>query len=284
MDRWPKIEDEKTHARLTMDDDSFAGLAARVASSIGLREFAEADLERAIGYPWQRGHNSFLLRDQIAGPIEPAEAALLTSSSPQRIPLIAFGANAAAKPLAQKLSALPDNEREVPVFAGYLQDYALGFSPHLTIYGSLPATLLARAGERLRTSLLLVTEAQFRVLTWTEFNYLLAAIPAGSFEPDLPIKIPQPIYAYVSRHGALAIDGDVPTMSLAEEGQAAGASSQIEALRFAARTVLGDDATEREIVKRTIEDYSWAVEYAAPRLLTSAAPLSREQWQIYPQE
>jgi hypothetical protein len=148
-------------------------------------EGAEAAiLQRALRYPFEAPEGSFVL---AGGRARPAGD---TPAPEGREPLLAYGANRSPGMLAAKLgtSAEPLLAERVSV-----PDHDIVYSAHVSPYGAVPATILPCPGATATASVLHLTPAQRRALDATELNYEIAAV-AG-----LP--------AYVSRHGALELDG-----------------------------------------------------------------------------
>lgn len=284
MTNWPQISDERTLRRFAIGDQDFAALASRLAQRIGGQQFTDEHFARAINYPWHvtASVDGFLLRDgrvSNLGQVDESEQVRATDGRTRRGDevhgLIAIGSNASPEALGEKLSALdPGEDQEVLAIAGSLSGVAVGHSPHLAIYGSLPATLFEHAGATTPVSLLLVTTSQLKALTQTEFNYLLARLPGDRFSGSLPVAADRPIYAYVSRHGVVVDESGAP-LPLARPHQQ-------ELLDRVARVAIDESATAIDLVRRTIESYAWAVDEAKPRIAAIASPLDRSAWELHP--
>lgn len=228
---------------------------------------AEADYERATRYPWERPETSYLLRDGEVVPLTSAEQ-LETLSGAGRTALITFGSNGSPQVLRRKLSQLPE-AGELAVLTGWLEGFAVAPSAHLALYGALPATILRDPASRVRAGLLLVDDAQLEAIGLTEFNYHVVRLTAEDFSSDLKLPRSAAPLAYVSRHGHFAPAGhDTRTLS------------QAAVLELAADVVLGPHGDGRELVRRTIADYRWAMEVAEPALAEHAERFERAQWEI----
>lgn len=273
---WPQIDDRRTLDRFSMSDAEFAALAERLADRIGGATYTAAHLERALSYPWHESPTSvgFHLVDDAITELD-ANGIPTTDRWHERHGLIAIGSNADAATLRSKLAGMPDpNDRELIGLHGELVDFMVGHSPHLAVYGALPATLLHRPRVSARVTLLMVTSAQLTALSRTEFNYLLARVPAERFVG--PVKPPgqQALLAYVSRHGVVT-DGQGEPLALQRPHQRA-------LLDRVAQSTLGESAKADDVVRRTVESYSWAVREARPRLSAFARPLDRTEWDLHP--
>lgn len=253
---WPPIDDPKLASLLEMADDQFAALASKLAARIDRRAYTPADYKHAIGYPWERPGRSFCIGTPAA-----------TTDGEPRFGLIAFGSNASPAVLERKLAVLPEERRALRADVGWLGDLELAHSAHLSVYGAMPATIRRAPGMRVRAALLLVTAEQFAVLTRTEFNYRLIALDGSAFSPDSPGERRDRVFAYVSRHGVYC--------------PACAFGSQAELLDHAAKVVIGSDASGADLVSRTIEDYSWAVDVAQPRLAEHAEAFDRAAWDCF---
>lgn len=231
------------------------------------RQFTAADYERATAYPFERPGASFHFRGGSANELEPGAAPPRLGG--ERRALIAIGANASPRALRRKLADLSGDDAELLVATGTLRDVAIAPSAHLAIYGALPSTLLRVPGASARAALMLVTDAQLEAIGITEFNYHVVRLPAADFTAELAIDQFEDPLAYVSSHGAFAPDG-----------AHLGDLTQAEVLDRAAAVVLGESADGRELVRRTIEDYGWAVRHAIPRLGELALPVGLEAWEL----
>ncbi len=266
-----------------MPDGEFEELAARLAKQIGGQNYVDAHYRRAISYPWSEsfGGGGYRLRENAVSPLERlpddelAQASSTTDSlDRRRYSLLAFGSNRNSDVLAKKLAHLSRDQREVIVVHGVLSGHVIGHSPHLAVYGSLPATLVSRANARADVSLLMVTAEQLHALTWTEFNYLLAKIDGKCFQSDALRQPPSDLFAYVSRHGHV-VDPDGSPLRLTGAGQA-------DLLDRAAQHAIEPTSDGRELVRRSVESYEWAVTEAKPRLRALSVPLDRKAWDLHP--
>lgn len=153
---------------------------------------------RALGYPYAIPTSSYALVDGAVAELEAAEVGL-----PERIPLLAYGSNAAPDVLARKLAAAPD---PIPAIRTVLRDFDVVYSAHVSRYGSVPATLRRSPGTEARAFVLYLTSEQLRLVSATEPNYELASFDRPSCtleEGDAPAE-PS---IFVSRHGCLLLDG-----------------------------------------------------------------------------
>jgi hypothetical protein len=105
--------------------------------------------------------------------------------------VLAYGANASPAVLRRKLGA----QAAAAVLARRvtLHDTDVVYSAHVSRHGAIPATLTRAEGTHVDAWLLAVPAASLPALDATEPNYVRAEHP--------------PAQAYLSRHGALRVDG-----------------------------------------------------------------------------
>lgn len=104
--------------------------------------------------------------------------------------VVAFGANVSAAVLAAKLGA----DAPLTAVPATLQGFDAVYSAHVSPHGAIPATLWPSPGTAIGVALLRMAPRALRALDATEPNYVRTGIAAG-------------LDAYLSRHGALRIDG-----------------------------------------------------------------------------
>jgi hypothetical protein len=262
VNSWPSFNDPRLADRLSIGNVAFNDLALKLAARVPRRDFSQTDLDRALGYPWQRPTESFRLERGVATPLDAVPSIDSTSG---QIPLLAFGSNSSPKVIADRLATTGGT---VHLLAGSLHDYEVVPSAHLAVYGSLPSTIVRSRGASEEAGLLLVNEAQLELLARYELNYRLAALPGLSFNSDIGWRTPRRIFAFVSRHGAFAPEGQSPP-------------TQAEALSKASPIALGEGGDPEALVRRTLEDYSWAVQVAKPRLVAHSEPLIEDDWELF---
>src|SRR5215216_3751466 len=110
--RWPEITEPVLRERQAMSDEEFFEFLAGLLAQVAPRTLGDAHFEQAISYPWGRPPGSCLViggqgddladmpadrRDELVGEYLHA---------PDRIPLLAYGANASPERLELKLQHL----------------------------------------------------------------------------------------------------------------------------------------------------------------------------------
>ncbi|HWP32743.1 MAG TPA: hypothetical protein VNL97_03240 [Solirubrobacterales bacterium] len=155
-------------------------------------------VERAMRYPYAVPAHAFaqLGHDTLS----PDEVEI---DRGERTPLLAYGSNGSPEVLARKLALSGD---PVLVEPGWLYDFDVVYSAHISPYGAVPATLQRSVGTAVRVAVLHLTAEQLRLLSATEPNYepthlkgVRCELASGETETELSV--------YLSRHGCLLVDG-----------------------------------------------------------------------------
>jgi hypothetical protein len=139
-------------------------------------------------YPFDRAGRSFYLHGADDGPM------------PSGPPVLAYGANASPQALARKLPGA-----RIAALAGHLRGWDVVHSAHVSPYGAVPATLVRSPGAEIDVHVLLVDEHRAR-LDATEPNYRRVELHGLDLDVDVLGRV-ESVEAYVSRHGALVLDG-----------------------------------------------------------------------------
>ena len=291
MSPWPVIGEPELLARLAMPDEQFIAHISGWTRGMGRREFTEEIYARALGYPWPRPAQSFLLTGDVVTALGDLEAtareallAELGGAESPRHPLLAFGSNGSPETLALKFAHLPESERRLLVIAGDLHDFDVGAAAGPTLYGSLPATIFPSTGTAVRASVLWVTTVQLVALTWTEISYRLGRLGGVCFAADEP-RAPalDHVYAFVSRWGAHCVDGDVVAMqAIPATGRTGPALTQEQLLDHIAAVAFGPASRSRDLVMRVMDDFGAAAAAIVPVLRATARPFRSERWTAYP--
>ncbi len=203
-------------------------------------------LERALTYPFvvasrpfvwtargsrQLGHPELGHREVGRPELGHPEAAHLQRGDGEpdlihdRIPVLAYGSNAAPSQLDRKFAdqrfsdpATPDGF--IPVLRATVPDVDVAYSAHLAGYGSVPATLCRRPGTLLTTFVSWLTPRQQERMDETEgmgSAYELRRLPGVQWEPppragrvrNPPTAEPGPVLAYVSTRGCACVAGEL---------------------------------------------------------------------------
>lgn len=165
-------------------------------------------LARAVAYPFPAPLRSFLQVGSRTSAIPPGDLDL-----DGRRPLVAYGANAAPQILARKLAPMP--RVPLPVLRAELDDFDVVYSAHISPYGAVPATLQRSPGTTVPVFVAFPTPEQERLLTATEPNYHLHVLEGLAVRTELDHPL-EPLYAYLSRHGCLMLDGSEVALAAIE--------------------------------------------------------------------
>jgi hypothetical protein len=269
------ITDAALLERLALSDEQFLEAFLAIAANIPAREWTPAESARGLRYPWHRPEGSYLLRDGATLPAD--EDAVVRHLGAGRAPLLAFGSNVAPKNLAIKLAHHEEAEdREVLVLAGELHDLDVVAAASVTLYGAMPATLTASPGTRVRAAVLLVTATQLTTLTWGEIPYRLGRLDGAAFVTDEAVELDDP-FAYVSRWGAFAPDGDpAPLAAVPATGRAWREWTQGELLERAA-AIVGEESGEA-LVRAMYADAGRTQARVLPGLRPHSQPFVFDGW------
>ncbi|MCH9019667.1 MAG: hypothetical protein IIA73_04805 [Proteobacteria bacterium] len=187
-------------------------------------------LERAKRYPYPAPRHSYLFVNgvahelaevgehpvgdgvvNVADRLAPVAKALRDLGVPgldERVPVLAYGSNAAPEQLARKYAQL-DGDVVIPVLRARLAGYDVVYAPHITGYGAIPATLEVSAATVAGVAVAFLTAPQLALMHDTEIaalNYVYGRLSHLALEFDgLPAL--DSVYAYLTLHGSLALDG-----------------------------------------------------------------------------
>jgi hypothetical protein len=201
----------------------------------------DAIVERALAYPFDPPDGSYVLDGRAPRPLRPGDL------SGDLHPVLAYGSNCSTRALLRKFAG----DLRLPVVAGELRGFDVVYSSHLSAYGSVPVTLHPAPAARLRTFVTLVTDEQLVRLGETEFNYAVHRLDGAHFGgPAIEVEGP---LAFVSRHGALGIDGG--PVPLRERRQ----PEMLERVR----AYLAPDESLRDFIVSNVRDPERAVAFTA---------------------
>lgn len=185
---------------------------------------------RALDYPFAIPSRSYAL---VAGDV--VEVDRVEVDLGERRALLAYGSNAAPEVLSRKLAAAPE---PVPVLRTTLRDFDVVYSAHVSPYGAIPATLARSPGTEVWAFVAYLTSEQLALVSATEPNYDLARFdrPSCTLEKG---AAPSELEVYLSKHGALLIDGrEVALSEIQAEGRRFAQMSQREIQQRARESLL----------------------------------------------
>ena len=180
-------------------------------------------LALAKSYPYTAPEISYLFADGQAGPIERADFA-------GRVPVLAHGSNRSPEQLKRKFGSAA----EIPVSFGWLADYDVVYSAHITQYGAVASTLQHRPGTRVRLAVTWLDEIQLTRMHETEgpSNYAFGRLIGIDLTVEHgPVVEHTEAFVYLGRNGCLDLnDGPVGLSAVTAEGRGHHAHHQEEAL------------------------------------------------------
>jgi hypothetical protein len=283
---WPPITEPELVQRLALSDEAFMRLVERLATAIGRREFTREAYERALSYPWERPNGSYALREDRVEAFSDLSAAARISTlaelTADRHPMLAFGANASPSALSIKFAHFPErSDREILVLTGHLSDVDVGAIAAPGMMGYMPATLFASPGTAVRAAVVWATPAQATQLAWSEVGYRLGRLDEARFEMDEDDVEVEDVFAFVSRFGALCIEGrPVALAAVPARGRTALALSQEELLDTVAGRLLGPGSRAEDLMRAAFEDMADLYARGAPLREESQPLLSA--WTPFP--
>jgi hypothetical protein len=185
-------------------------------------------LSYACGYPWGPAPGSCVFAGgelvEMTGWDGPGGPGLRG-----RQPVLAYGSNASLDALKRKFGA----RETIPIVSGAVADRDVVYSAHISPYGAIPATLYGSPGTSLPVCVMWLSGDQLDLLHASEPNYrFVRSRLAVELEPGGQLVGPG---AYVSRHGALRLNGQAVALeALAARGRklpALGQRDVLEAVR-----------------------------------------------------
>jgi hypothetical protein len=198
-----------------------------------------------MGYPYERPTRPFAQRGHRtmgadeAG-IDPAE----------RVPLLAYGSNAAPRVLARKLAL---SSEPVLVVPATLRDFDVVYSAHISPYGAVPATLQRSPGTTVEVHVIYMTEAQIELITATEPNYEPTSLQDVECRLEGGETLTE-LTAYVSRHSCLLLDGtEAALAAVPATSRAFPALTEPEALERVRALTAPDEDVESFVLANVVD-------------------------------
>lgn len=286
MPEWPRISEQELLDRLALDDRQFAAFIQALMPQVPPRAYGAASFAQVLGYPWARPAGSYRLTAdgvELLADLSAADRdhALDQFAAPGRgrVPVLAFGSNAAPAVLERKFGHFPsEDDRAVLALTGCLHDFDVGASPQPAIYGAMPATLFPSPGTAVSATLLWVTETQFTQLAWSEISYRLGRLRTR-FELDDGATSFEEVLAFVSRFGAFCVEErPVALAAIPASGRTAAALTQEQLLDAAAALAIGPDVRAEALVRAIFEDMGEIAPKIAATVHQAALPFASERW------
>jgi hypothetical protein len=164
----------------------------------------QAKLARARGYPYAIPEGSYLWRGGEVAAFDP-------KLRKNRTPVLAIGSNQSPDQLTRKFGDMG----EIPVQRGWLRDFDIYYSAHISAYGSVPAMLQRAPDADATLSVNWLDDRQLDVMHGTELaaaKYKYAVIEDISLALDCGTDLDF-VHLYVGVNGHLMHDGDAVALS-----------------------------------------------------------------------
>jgi len=272
-----------------MSNEEFFEFLAGLLEQVGERELDDADYEQAITYPWGRAPGSCLVSgaevEDLADMGEDRRDDVVRQyvHAPDRIPLLAYGANAAPERLALKLAHLEEGHRRALILAGDLEGFDVGAAAQAPWFLTMPATLVASPGTSVRVGVLFLTPVQFTALWWTELSYRVGELDDIVVSTDIAGEPVRRVLVFISRFGAFAPGGEPVVLSaISARDRRWRAMRQVEILDEAAAMTLGNGATARDLLATAYGNPRAFMEQHFVTLQAAALPFESEHWTEMP--
>ena len=255
----------------------------------------EQIVARALGYPFERPPTSVaIVGDRVLELVELDGADLGASTvrdghetltladacararlapdelSAPRTAVLAYGSNASPASVRWKFPGARDSL--TPLLSGAIRDHDVVYSAHISVYGSVPATLQRSPATEVQTFVALLTDAQLeRVGAW-EINARYETLRGVDLSLDHG-QPPADVGAYISSHGCLAVNGrEVALAAVSARGRRLPEMTEPEALGHV-RDRVAPGATLDDFILACVGDYDIARGHTAA-LRATARPFA----------
>ena len=207
------------------------------------------------------------------------DTAELAALEQPRHAVVACGSNAAPRRLAQKFRHVHD---VVPTLRVTLENYCIVYSAKFSAYGSIPATLVRVPGACVTTFVNLLTDQQLRVMDETETlgvaydRPVLEDATVRGMDGAPPHDGFSPLSAYVSRSGALCIEGVALALDTVEGSAVPFQKYSQEKVQSLVKDLLNAGDSVDNFIEQNLNDpvlrndraaklqRNWAVRYDVP--------------------
>ena len=292
---WPDFGEPELVERLMLDPDAMVDLWVEMAGQMPAREFSEEAFDLATGYPWPRPDGSFVLSEgegQLLDDLDPDRRAGLlerfTGPGSGRTPMLAIGSNASPEGLWRKFAHFPDpDDRTLLAVAGRLNEFDVGASAELALYGSMPATIFPSPGTAVNATAVWLTDTQLTQLAWAEVPYWIGRLDARlDYEPaiaGLGATGLDRALVFVNRFGAFAPDGhELALAAVPAEGRTVPALTQVELLELAAELSFGPAVSAEDLVRRAFENPNETGATVTGIMRSNSIPFESDRWTPFP--
>ncbi|MEZ5667832.1 MAG: hypothetical protein R3F55_10440 [Alphaproteobacteria bacterium] len=214
-------------------------------------------IRRALDYPYERHPRAYWLEAGV-----PRDHADPAAARHGRVPVLAYGSNAAPSQLARKFADRPCGGR-LFVEPVTLEGWEVVYAARLTRYGAVPARLTADASCHAGVHLTWLTEAQAAWMDGTEgTHYRRATLPTGAVR-DGEGRVVAGVVAYIEGGEPLSVDGRHAALAaVATAGRSLPAHRTADLLARAAGRAAHPGALP-EFALRLVRDPGFAARIAA---------------------
>ena len=221
----------------------------------------EAQLARALGYPYPLTHKSFVFRAGSTDGYRLVDNADEFPDVSGRTAVLAVGSNQSPEQLARKF---PEPEwGEIPTSRVHVSGFDSVYSAHITGYGSIAAMLFPMPGTTVSLYVNWLTDQQLEKMHETELpneNYTYGRLEDIDLRVEAGPELSS-VNLYMGSRGAFAPDGNViPLAKVPAEGRANRALSQTEILR-AVQKKLAQESGFEEFIFLSISDPAQRLEF-----------------------
>jgi hypothetical protein len=226
---------------------------------------------RALAYPFGIPRGSYVLAGGLPerlGGADPEDGG--------RVPVLAFGANAAPAALAAKLGARAADAR-VPVVAAELRDFDVVYSAHVSPYGAIPGALQHSPGAAAAVHVVHLLPDELSMVHASEPNYVFARLRGLDLRLDSGAELEE-IHGFVTRHGCLRRDGGHVGVAAIPVADRAWPELDEHGMLAAARDALAPGEDLDAFVAAQIDSAALAAERTAA-LKRDAAPFAWGEWE-----
>jgi len=216
-------------------------------------------LHRAKTYPYPIPERSYIFRN--------GRPDFLNADSPppdlqNRTPVLAVGSNQSPEQLARKFGAAAadgtpgGNWGDIPVIRIQLRDFDAVYSPHISTYGAVPATLHEAPGVTVSLFITWLSQPQLTRMHDTEItsaNYDFGRLGGLSMEAEHGPEM-DAFYLYISTRGSFTHNGvPVPLAEIKATGRRWPAMNQDE-VQDTVRGRLAPDMAKEAFISQSIEN------------------------------
>lgn len=190
---------------------------------------SKAAFQRAVTYPYRIPSSSYVFEDGRETPLGGGDP---MPDLEDRVPVLAVGSNQSPEQLARKFDG--PGWGAIPTIRVKLSGFDSVYSPHITVYGAIAATLHQAPGATVELFVNWLTPAQLTHMHETELvneNYTFGALDRITIDAEVG-PAPSRVHLYTSNHGALSHDGEpVPLTEIPACGRTWTAMAQAEVQR-----------------------------------------------------